>query len=74
MKNGQAPFDAMRVTALDKAMHYHATFNRSARDMQQAPYTEHGPKATTDEVIATAQKFLGFLLVDKKSVQARGSR
>lgn len=72
MKTTPQPFDAMRAAALDKAMHYHATFNRPAGSVQ-TPYGGDHPKATSEEVIATAQKFLGFLLVDKKTVQARAT-
>ena len=75
MKNSPAVFDAMRVTALDKAMHYHFTFNRpTPAQGAQWPNMQEAPQATADEVIATAQKFLGFLLVEKQAMQVRAKR
>ena len=52
--------DEMRVTAIDRAIQYHSQIG--GRD----------PRPDADEVIATAQKFLGFLLLEKKAAQPRG--
>ena len=59
-----------RHLALVTAIDYHSRM-RPTPNYQQAPYTPPaGPGP--EEIIATAKKFLSFMLVERKTVPPRG--